>query len=159
MELALEMRRTITSPLWANLTTPNFTREQTVYINKRCDFATEFSTADGNKYCYFAELKCLSQGYTINGFANLVAEDYQKVKTAELRVAHTKGLHYLGGWMVAITVDPERTGIIDNVMRKLAQDQGFEWVNNWEYSTNDPVIKAWTWTKTMIRDGMTIPTQ
>lgn len=159
VELALEMRATITKPGYADITTPKFMREKTVYTNQRCDFATEYCTLDGKKICYFAELKCLSRGYTTNGFAELVADDYRKVKEAKLKDNYTRGVDYLGGWVVAITVDPERTGGIDNVMRKLAKDEGFEWLNNWEYSPSNPVIKAWTWTKTLVRDGKPSPAQ
>lgn len=38
-------------------------------------------------------------------------------------------------------------------MRKLAEDNDFKWLSDFNMDGQTPVISSWTWTKTFIRDG------
>lgn len=166
LELALGCKKEYTSGRMASsLDSWTFDREKQVYKGTalKCDFLSSFkaNTLGPKEHHHFVELKCLRKN-KLSDFIAAVRKDIEKVKAAVPRDDWTQNADYVGGWVMAITVNPNFSPEIGDRMEKLAADEGISWIDRRGFpvtdvhthlNTGNSRITVWTWTHTFIRDG------
>lgn len=148
VELSLEQRATLTDPNSAHGALWEFKRESKVYdgTGDKCDFLMSYKRQGETGLDYhFVELKCLRKD-KLSDFISAVRADIKKVKNAKPLPDWTQQAAYIGGWVMAVTVNPNNDSRVNPAMEQLAKEEGIQWTGR----GTDSVIGAWTWTRTLL---------